>query len=331
MTRFLTILFLCGSLFCVLSCSRKPETTRIGIIVYTDSAEWYQMELKFAQDAAKDFNFELEKRIAPDGEKVQTALEIFGTQGVKGVLICSPDVKLGPSIVATCKRLNMKLISLDDQLVDADGKFLADVPHFGVDARKIGKTGGQGLIDEMKRRGWTPQETGAMGITYDQVETCRQRTEGAAEVLQANGIGKDRIFMVARTSPPDQSAAFNAATDALTAHPDVKKWLVFSSNDDGVLGAVRALEGRGLKPENIIGIGVDGTAQAVGELKKKEITGFVGTVVLQPKLHGYAPCVAMYQWITEGAQPPKLTTTSGVLVDRSNYAAKMQELGLKVP
>ena len=95
--------------------------------------------------------------------------------------------------------------------------------------------------------------------------------------------------------------------------------------------AVRALEGRGLKPENIIGIGVDGTAQAVGELKKKEITGFVGTVVLQPKLHGYAPCVAMYQWITEGAQPPKLTTTSGVLVDRSNYAAKMQELGLKVP
>jgi L-arabinose transport system substrate-binding protein len=331
MIRFLTILFLCTILFAPFSCSRQEQKVRIGIIVYTESNEWYQMELKFAADAARDLNFDLQKRVAPDGEKVQTALETFGAQGVKGVLICSPDVKLGPSIEATCQRLNMKLISLDDQLVDANGKFLENVPHYGIDARKIGQVVGHGLADEMKKRGWKPEDTGAMGVTYDQVETCRQRTTGASEVLQERGLPKDRIFLVARTSPPDQSAAFNAANDGLTAHPTIKNWLVFSSNDDGVLGAVRAMEARGIKAQNIIGIGVDGTMQAIGEFKKSEPSGFVGTVVLQPKLHGYEPAAAMYRWITKGEAPPKLTTTTGVLVDRTSYAAKMTELGLKAP
>ena len=76
---------------------------------------------------------------------------------------------------------------------------------------------------------------------------------------------------------------------------------------------------------------MDGTRQAIDEFKKTEPTGFVGTVLLQPKLHGYEPCAAMYRWVTTGDAPPMLTTTTGVLVDRTNYAAKMTELGLKVP
>ena len=72
---------------------------------------WFQLEWKFADQAAKQYGFELMKIGAPDGEKVLAAIDNLAASGAKGFVICTPDVRLGPSIVAQAKRQNLKLIS----------------------------------------------------------------------------------------------------------------------------------------------------------------------------------------------------------------------------
>ena len=61
-------------------------------------------------------------------------------------------------------------------------------------AFKIGNQVGQAISDEMKRRGWKPEEVGALRITDYELPTARQRTDGATQSLLAIGFKKENIF-----------------------------------------------------------------------------------------------------------------------------------------
>ena len=51
-----------------------------------------------------------------------TAIDNLGAQHAQGFVICVPDVKLGPAVVAKAKQNNLKLMTVDDRLVDGGGK-----------------------------------------------------------------------------------------------------------------------------------------------------------------------------------------------------------------
>ncbi len=123
--------------------SAMAADVKIGFVVKQPEEPWFQDEWKFADMAAKEKGFTLVKIAAQDGEKVQAALDNLGAQGAQGVIICTPDVKLGPGIVAKAAANDLKLMTVDDRLVSADGKPLEDVPHMGISATKIGEAVGQ--------------------------------------------------------------------------------------------------------------------------------------------------------------------------------------------
>ncbi|VEC00652.1 L-arabinose-binding periplasmic protein precursor AraF (TC 3.A.1.2.2) [Klebsiella pneumoniae] len=72
----------------------------------------------------------------------------------------------------------------------------------------------------------------------------------------------------------------------LVQHPQVKHWLIVGMNDNTVLGGVRATEGQGFKAPDVIGIGINGV-DAVNELSKAQPTGFYGSLLPSPDIHGY--------------------------------------------
>jgi ABC-type sugar transport system, periplasmic component len=302
------------------------DRPKIGFVVKSATEVWFQQEWKFAQQAADKHGFDLVKIAAPDADKVLSTLDNLGAQGAKGVIICSPDVKLGPAIVAKAKEHNLKLMSVDDRLVGADGKPLADVPHLGISAREIGRTVGKAIAEEMKARGWKPEEVGAVALTIEELETARERVGGAIEELTKAGFPEANIYKTP-WKQHDIPGALDAANPTLTQHPDVKKWVAFASNDDGVLGVVRATEGRTIPAENVIGVGINGTS-GVDDFKKPKPTGFFASVLLSPKRHGYDTAEAMYKWVTEGTEPPKETYTTGILITRENYEEAMKKEGL---
>lgn len=300
---------------------------KIGFLVKQPDDPWFQDEWRFAEQAARDKHFTLIRIAAPSGEKVSTALDSLAAQKAQGVILCAPDVKLGPGIAAKAKRAGIKLMSVDDQLVDGRGAPLAGVPHMGISAYKIGQQVGQAIATETKRRGWNLAEVGIIRLAYDQLPTARERTTGAVDALKAAGFPAANVIDAPEMTA-DTEGAFNAANIALTKHPNFKRWVAFGSNDDTTVGAVRAAEGRGIGADTMVAVGINGSQVALNEFAKPKPTGFYGSILLNPRQHGYDTAVNMYDWITKNQAPPPLVLTSGTLITRDNEKQARAALGL---
>ena len=108
---------------------------------------------------------------------------------------------------------------------------------------------------------------------------------------------------------------------------NVKKWVAFSSNDDGVLGFVRASEQKSLPAESVIGVGINGTT-AKDDFAKEKPTGMFASALLSARTHGYSTIEMLFHWVKDGKEPPKETYTKGTMIDRTNFKEKMKEEGL---
>lgn len=297
------------------------DKIKIGFLVKQPDEPWFQDEWKYAQEAADTLGFELIKIGATDGEKVLNGIDNLAAQQAQGFVICTPDVNLGPAIVAKAKAVGLKVMSVDDRFIGADGKPMEDVPHMGISAFNIGKGVGQALVDEAKKRGWDLKNVGFLRMSFDSLPTIKERTDGATEVLLAAGLPEANIF----DSPMkvlDIEASMNAANITIPKHPEIKQWVVAGGNDSSAIGAVRALEGQKVALENAISVGINGT-EAVAEFEKPTPTALVGSILLAAKQHGYGTAELMYKWIKDGVEPPKTTWTAGQLITRDNYKEVM--------
>ncbi len=298
---------------------------RLGFMVKNPEERWFQDEWRFARKCAEQYGFEVVTIGATDGEKVLAAIDNLAAQGAQGFVICTPDVRLGPAIMARAKSHRMKVFAVDDQFVGADGNFM-NVPYMGISARAIGETVGKALYEEFVRRGWKIEDTAAAAITFDELNTVKERTDGAASALVAAGFPAEKIFRSPEKTT-DTPSAFDATNTLLTQHPEVKRWLVFSVNDEGVLGAVRAMENHGFNADTVIGIGIGGPS-AITEFEKEQPTGFYSTCLISPYRHGFETTELLFKWISDGIEPPMDTRTIGIMIDRSNYLQVMREQDL---
>ncbi len=307
--------------------ARAADPVKIGFLVKQAEEPWFQDEWRFAEAAAKDRGFTLVKIAVPNGEKTLAAIDNLAAQKAGGFVICAPDVKLGAAIQRAANRNNLKFMSVDDRLVDGKGEPIAAIPHMGISGYEIGKQVGQGLVEEAKKRGWKLDEVGALRIAFDQLPTAHERTQGAVDALKAAGLPAGNV-VDAPQAKTDTENAFNAANIAFTKNARFKHWFAFGLNDEAVLGAVRAGEGRGVDAKSLIGIGIGGSKAALNEFAKPGATGFFGTVLISPKRHGYETASLVFDWVREGKAPPPLTLTSGALMTRANQAEVRAKMGL---
>lgn len=311
------VLFVAGSMFLISSCNQSGSKIKIGFIVKEPSEQWFQSEWKHAQAAADKYKFEVVKLGATDAAKVLSTIDTVAASGCKGFIICPPDVELGTAIVNKAKSHNLKVMSVDDRLLGSDGKFIPDVPHMGINAKEIGKKVGESLYKEMKNRKWKIEETAVCAISYDVLETLKNRTGSAIEMLISMKFPKNRIFK-AQVKSEGVDPARNAAMNLINKNPKPVKWLILGFNDNSVIGAVRAFESHGFDASRLIGIGINGT-ECIPEFEKQTPTGVFASVFLSPKRHGFETTEMMYKWIKNGEKPPLETYTSGVLMTRENY------------
>jgi len=311
----------------VQTAARADESLKIGFLVKMPEQAWFINEQKAASALGKQDGFTVVNIGTPDGEKVLSAIDNLGAQGAKGFVICAPDVRLGPAIEARAKQYNMKFVTVDDQLVDSSGKPLTDVPHLGMSASKIGNQVGQAIADEMKRRGWKPEEVGALQITDYELPTAKARTDGATAALLKNGFLQTNIFNAPQKTTDDEGG-FNAVSPVLSQHPNIKKWVIYALNEESVLGGVRATEQLHIPAAEVIGVGINGAGEAFAEFQKKEPTGFYGTIAVSSTNHGKESTQNLVDWITKGKQPLADTQTSGQLMVRGNWLQVRQDLGI---
>jgi len=116
----------------------QSEWPKIGFLVKMPEQGRFINEQKAAARAGREIGFDVINLGVQDGEKVLSAIDNLAAQGAQGFVICAPDVRLGPAIMARAQTLNLKFVTVDDQLQGADGTILAAVPHLGMSASKIG-------------------------------------------------------------------------------------------------------------------------------------------------------------------------------------------------
>jgi len=321
--RTLALALLAG----VFGVAQAADPIKIGFLVKQAEEPWFQDEWRFAEQAAKEKGFTLVKIGIPNGEKMMAAIDNLAAQKAQGFVICAPDVKLGIAVERAAKRHKLKVMSVDDQLVDGKGQPIASIPHMGISGYEIGKQVGQGLAEEIKARGWNLAEIGALRIAFDQLPTARERTQGALDALKAAGLPVGNVIE-APQAKTDTESAFNAANIAFTKNAKFKRWVAFGMNDEAVLGAVRAAEGRGFKQDAMLGIGIGGSQTALNEFSKPAPTAFFGTVLISPRRHGYETALNVYEWVAENKAPPPVTLTNGTLMTRKNQAEVRKTMGL---
>ncbi|SQF98696.1 L-arabinose ABC transporter substrate-binding protein [Paucimonas lemoignei] len=303
------------------------EEVKIGFLVKQAEEPWFQTEWAFAEKAGKDHGFTVVKIAVPDGEKTLSAIDSLAANGVKGFVICPPDVSLGPAIVAKAKANGMKVMAVDDRFVDAKGKFMEDVPYLGMAAFEVGQKQGAAMAAEAKNRNWDWKDTYAIINTYNELDTGKKRTDGSVDALKKAGFPEDHILFTAQKTL-DVPGSMESTNSALPKLPSAAKNLIIGGmNDNTVLGGVRATAGAGFKPANVIGIGINGT-DAIDELKKKE-SGFFGSMLPSPDKEGYNTALMVYEWVTKGTEPPKYTAMDDVtLITRANFQEVLTKIGL---
>jgi L-arabinose transport system substrate-binding protein len=301
------------------------KAIKIGYLVKQPEEPWFQYEWKGAEAAGAKGGFEIIKLGVADGEKTMTAIDNLAVSGARGFVICTPDVRLGPAIMNRAKQKGLKVFTVDDQFVGSDGKFMTEVPYIGMSASAIGRTAGEQLFAEMTRRGWSAAETGVCVVTFEELDTARERTDNAIAALKAAGIPAARIFKTPQKTT-DIPGSFDAANILLTQQPTVRRWLIAGMNDNAVLGAVRAMEGRGFGAEKVIGIGINGT-DCLDELRKPA-TGFFGSIFVSAPREGAHAAEMLHAWIKTGVQPPLDTREAGTLITRENFEGILKAEGI---
>lgn len=293
---------------------------KIGFIVKMPEQAWFINEQTASASYGAKNSVTVVKMAGSDGEMVMNAIDNLAAQGAKGFVICPPDVRLGPAIMARANAQNMKVVTVDDRFVGADGQPMPDVPHLGMSGYKIGAQVGGAIWDEMKHRGWKPEEVAACRITDAELPTARDRVQGATDTLVKNGFVAANIFDAPQRTT-DTEGGSTAASPVFARQGNFKKWIIYALNEETVLGGVRASEAFHLPAESVIGVGINGTGAAFAEFSKPGMTGFYGTVGVSSFMHGRQSTVNLVEWLHNGTKPPADTQTTGVLMTHENWQA----------
>jgi L-arabinose transport system substrate-binding protein len=265
-----------------------------GDLVQAAGAKWQYMDAKM------------------DGATYMNLLDNVIAQGVKGLLICIPDQNLSQATMTKLKAANIPVIAVDDALQDESGKLLA--PWVGIDAYNIGMTAGQWGADWVKKNNL--QNDSSFGILYMTTPTVSSivpRTEAQKKAIADAfpSFPASRQFDAPSDATPEQGNT--AAAAVITAHPEIKKWLVFGINDETATGAARALEAAGHTAKTgtmVIGFG--------GYLAKDEYpkadSPFKAAVYFSAKMVGETAAQQMIDFLTKGTPIPERKAASAIMV-----------------
>lgn len=278
---------------------------------------YFVQEAKGAQDEAKKLGVDLVVQNAngSDSTAVNNLQTLITTGGVKGVLIAVPDQQIGTTVVNTARKAKLPLVATDNQLPGA--------PFVGFKWADIGTQAGMTAAQLFTSAKWDASTTTAVSVELQTLQTCNDRTSAQTTAFLAGAPGFPKDNVVHLPYDGSQSKALTAMSTVKTAHPATKHWVVWSCNDDGIVGAIQALTSAGVPAANIIGVGLNGNL-ACPQWKAGKTQSYRQAVFTDPARTGALGIQELYANITTGKAIPDSNTIGGVPVNPSNYQQLMR-------
>jgi len=293
------------------------DDLKIGYINKMGDHPWFVAEVdgarKKAQELGADF---IAQDVQFDANLAITTLDTMIGDGVAGLALVIPEKGLGPTVAAKITAAGIPFIAVDDDFTFEDG---TPVPYIGMNAKNIGMRVGEELAKIYNQEGWADKKMKLVSIEDHKIDTCMQRSSGAEEAFLAHvpEFNRDDILRVAYDNT--MVNAIDVMTTTLTAYPDVTNWAFYSCNDDGVLGAARALENSGYDATAGLGIGIDGS-RVCDAFGNGVPSGFRGTMWLNSANHGSIAVELLVKAAREGADIPLVTYIDPEFITADNFA-----------
>jgi L-arabinose transport system substrate-binding protein len=298
--------------------SAAADEIKLGYINKMGEHPWFVSEVAGAKAEAEKRKVKLSTQdVQFNADLALTTFDTMVGDGVKGIAIVVPDRALGPVVAEKAAKAGIKLVAVDDDIYTQDKKM---VPYIGMNAKNIGRQVGAEEARLYKAMGWDKLKDVKLGSIEDRkADTCMQRNQGAEEAFLEAVPGFDKANIVRIPYDNTMNSSIDAVTTTLTANLAAQHWVFYSCNDDGVLGAVRATENSGFKPDQVIGVGIDGS-RACDAFGSGAPTGFRGTMWIDSGKEGATAIAMLVTSITDNTPLPTTTYVSPDLITADTFA-----------
>lgn len=240
---------------------KKIET--MGLMVQDMSNPFFAAMAKGAKEAATKIGAKLNVQDAQlDLANQNTQIDAFIQEGVNLIVISAVNEAGIEPAIERAKAAGTIVIAVDTPAHGADAVVMTN-------ALQAGEKSCDYLFQQMGGKG------DVLLVDGTPIQTIIDRIKGCKTVAKKYPGIK---IVGQQASKNDRASGLAVTTDMLTAHPEVTG--IFGMNDPSALGAVLAVEQAG-KTSQIKVTGVDGSSEAVAELKRKG-SPFIATATQNP-------------------------------------------------
>lgn len=287
----------------------------IGYIVKRGTDPFASSQVEAAKEAAAAAGVELlTADVKQDTSLTISSIQQMIASGIDGLIIVVPDQAIGPQVMQLAADAGIPVLAAFDPISDSSGNA---APFIGLDGAALGKQAGEKLATAIDANSSaTPETAGFVIVSQNSISACTERTDGAKDAFEAaGGLDKSTFFDV----PHDGTlqTAVTAMSATITQNPGITDWYITSCNDDGVAGALRALESVGVTADHSYGFGMDGSL-ACTELAKDN--AFAGANFVSFAESGRIAFAAMYALLKDGTAMPATQAVPGPEINRDNMS-----------
>jgi len=256
-----------------------------------------------AKDAAKKFGVDVVTSDAVnDPAKQMSQCEDAIAKKVDAILLNPTDVE---ALIPCVKKANDAKIPVFS--IDRDVKGGERVVYIGTSNVSAAEDGANYLVASLALSGKPLPWKIVILEGIPGASSAREREQGFKNILNPLIDVKAITVVADLTANFDRAQGMKVMEDILSKTREIDA--VICANDEMCLGALRAIEGAGLKvgfPGGIIIVGFDAIDDAVKAVKDGK---FVATVAQAPYIMGYWSVEAAYQYKAKGWTPPPGTPT----------------------
>ncbi|MEW1863774.1 MULTISPECIES: substrate-binding domain-containing protein [unclassified Streptomyces] len=259
--------------------------------------------------------------LGSDANKTVSEVQSAIAQKSNGLIVVVPDPSVGPQVVQMAGDAKIALLTSDDQICttgpDPAKCPKADlVPRIGFSGAQMGDQVGKRAAAEFKKAGWSAGDTRVISAWEQDVTVCGDRVKAAQKAFDAAAGAKVQTINVATDNTPTNAQDKVAAT--ITAHTDVKHWLIWGCNDENVQGGVTAMQNAGVSADNVIGVGL-GAYLACKDWGSGKPSGMKAALLLDGRDVGAVAVQTMYDKLKKGKAFPQEAFAPTTMVDPANW------------
>jgi ribose transport system substrate-binding protein len=289
----------------------KKEMT-IGFIPMTLDNEYFITMVNAAKQEAEKEGVKLNVQAGTSHGSAEEQLQIVETMITNKVdAICIvPSSSVGlMTALKKAEDAGIPVINLDTrldpELVKSSG--LKPVPFIGTNNYDGAKLAGEYALKITEGKGKVAILTGIAGQ-----QNAADRRNGFYDVV------KDKLDVVAEASADwEVEKGYNAAQNMIQANPDIV--LIFASNDNMGLGAIRAAKEAG---KDIKVIGYDAVAEALNAVKSGEMASTIAQFPAEMGIQGVKAAISL----KNGGSMPDVTYTETRPITKDNVEEFMTYL-----